>query len=1196
MAEPFIHCHVHTEYSLLDGASRIEPLIDRAVELGMPAIAMTDHGVMYGAIEFYLQAKQRGVKPILGLEAYVAPRARTGRDPKLDVNPFHFTLLAHDLDGYRNLLRLTSTAHLEGFYYKPRVDRDLLAAHAKGVIALSGCLQSEVTRALLRDDYGAAREAAAAFRDIYGAGNFYLEIQDHGLPDQQRNIAGMRRLAADLGLPLIATNDVHYVRREDAEAQDALMCIQMNISLTDTNKPRMGDVPEFYLKSADEMAQRFAELPDALRSPLEIAGRVEVDLDLGKTRLPHFPVPESHTADSYLRQLCEEGLRRIYGRPTAEQQARLEMELQVIGQTGYAAYFLIVWDFVTFARRRGILTTVRGSAAGSLVLYSLAVTDVDPLRYRLPFERFLNLERYTMPDIDCDFMDSRRDEVIRYVIDKYGADHVAQIITFGTMGARQAVRDIGRVMGLPYGDVDRIAKLIPFNAPLEEALRDPELKRSAEESPSVGRVLDLAQKLEGVARHASTHAAGVIISREPLIDQVPLTRATKGDLVMTQYDMGAVEKAGLLKIDFLGLSYLSILDRALKIINATRGVAVDLTAIPLDDMATFELLSRGETVGIFQLEGAGMTRYIKELKPTRVEDIMAMVALFRPGPMAYIPSYIRRKHGQEKITTPHRLMDDVLADTYGVMVYQEDVMAVTQAVAGYTLAQADVLCYAIRKKIKDKLEAQRELFLAGARKKGVPKRTADEIWELFEPFARYGFNRAHAACYGLIAYQTAYLKANYPAEYMSALLTAESQGQDWMAKVANAVAECERMGIKVFPPDVNESMDTFTVVGAADAAGAIRFGLSGIKNVGGSAVESILAARAAAPFESLADLVSRVDTRTVNKRVLESLIKAGAFDSLRRPRAALLQEIDAALSAGQRAARERSGSQTGLFDLGSALAPAAEPGAEVEEFSKAELLAMERDMLGLYLSGHPLASARDRLEARITTNIAQLGEMRDRSDVVIGGLVTALKRTTTKAGSAMAFLTLEDLTGGVEVIVFPKTYEQNHLNLRRDAILVVRGKLDVADQQVKVLADAVIPLDETPAAVEAPKAPAPSALAVARASVAAAPAVARVPVAVPAAVAVTEGPAEAGGESGQAAALHVVVDASLHGEDGLRRLRDVLARHQGERPVVLTVRADGREVRMQARGVRVADGSRVVEAVDELLGPRSASWIVGSHG
>ncbi|MDR7518486.1 MAG: DNA polymerase III subunit alpha [Armatimonadota bacterium] len=1146
MSESFVHCHLHTEYSLLDGASRIEPLMRAAAALGMPAIAITDHGAMYGVIEFFLKAREYGLKPIIGIEAYVAPRRHTDRDPKLDINPYHLVLLATDLEGYRNLLRLTSAAHLDGFYYKPRVDRDLLARHSRGLIALSGCLQGEVARALLREDEQAAREVAAAYRDIFGPGGYYLEIQDHGLPDQQRNIQGMLRLAADLDLPLVATNDVHYVHRDEAEAQDALMCIQMNVTLSSTAKPRMGEVPEFYLKSPQEMAARFAEIPQALRATMEIADRVQLDLDLGRLKLPHFPVPEGETPDSYLRRLCEEGLRARYGTPTAAQRQRLDDELRVIAQTGYAAYFLIVWDFVAFARRRGILTTVRGSAAGSLVLYTLGVTDVDPLHYRLPFERFLNLERYTMPDIDVDFMDSRRDEVIRYVIDKYGADHVAQIITFGTMGARQAVRDIGRVMGLPYGDVDRIAKLIPFNASIDEALRaDPELRRAGEETPAVQRLLDLARKLEGVARHASTHAAGVIISRDPLIDHVPVQRATKGDLVMTQYDMDAVERIGLLKMDFLGLSYLTILDRALAIIEQVRGVRVDLKDIPLDDQATFDLLSRGETVGIFQLEGAGMTRYLKDLRPSRIEDIMAMVALFRPGPMANIPAYIRRKHGQEPITYPHPLMEPVLADTYGVMVYQEDVMAVCQAVAGYTLAEADVLCYAIRKKIKGKLEAQREQFIAGARKRGVAKRVADQIWEQFEPFARYGFNRAHAATYGLLAYQTAYLKANYPAEYMAAVLTTEAAGQDWMAKVAAAVAECERMGIRVLPPDVNESEDTFTV-----ADGAIRFGLSAVKHVGVGAVEAILRARRhGGPFASLADLVARVDTRVVNKRVLESLIKAGAFDSLGRPRAALLQEIDAAMSSGQRLARAGAGSQTGLFELGEAVVglPAAEPA--VEEFSRAELLAMERDMLGLYISGHPLAHARDRLAQHTTQTIAQLAEMRDRSDVTVGGLITAVKRTTTKTGSAMAFLTLEDLTGGVEVIVFPKTYEQSHLALRRDAIVVVRGRLDVAEQQVKVLADAVVLLDDAQPAVEAPE-----------------------------------------------GCLHVLLDADRHGEDGLHRLRALLDRHQGDRPVLLTVRADGREVQMEAGDLRVAPTAAVVQEVEELLGPSTAWWESDGRG
>src|SRR5579875_2928648 len=732
MAGEFVHCHVHTEYSLLDGESRIDPLLQRAAELGMPALAITDHGVMYGVIEFYDRARSLGLRPLIGIEAYVAPRRMSDRDPKLDAASSHLVLLAENAEGYRNLLRLTTAAHLEGFYYKPRIDRELLSRHAAGLIGLSGCLQGDVPRALLRGDVAGAREMAA-------------------------------------------TNHVHYVTRDEADAQDALMCIQMGIGLDQRDKPRMGDTPEFYLKSAEEMAARFREVPEALRTTLEIAERCDVEIEMGQLRLPHFPVPEGETAESYLRRLCEEGLRRLYGGITPELRERLDYELDVIGRMGYAPYFLIVQDFVNFARRRGIVTTVRGSAAGSLVLYACGVTDVDPIAYRLPFDRFLNLERYTMPDIDVDFMDSRRDEVIRYVVEKYGADRVAQIITFGTMGARAAIRDVGRVMGLPYAEVDRIAKLVPgANVTIRDAVAsEPELRAAAESSPSIRRLLDLAQKLEGVARHASTHAAGVIISRDPLIDLVPLQRATKGDLLMTQYDMNSLARLGLLKIDFLGLANLTILDTAMAIIRQTRGIEIDLQRIPLDDRATYELLSSGETTGIFQLEGRGMTRYLKELRPDRIEDVMAMVALFRPGPMANIPSYIRRKHGQEPVTYAHPLLEPVLKETYGVMVYQEDIMTVAQAIAGYTLAEADVLCYAIRKKVKDKLLAQRDKFASGARARGVPQRVVDQIFEQFEPFARYGFNRAHAACYGLIAYYTAYLKAHFPAEYMTAVLSSE---------------------------------------------------------------------------------------------------------------------------------------------------------------------------------------------------------------------------------------------------------------------------------------------------------------------------------------------------------------------------------------------------------------------------------------
>src|SRR2546425_10629579 len=971
----------------------------------------------------------------------------------------------------------------------------------------------------------------------------------------------MIELSRSLGLPLIATNDVHYVQRGDADAQDTLMCIQMNVNLDATDKPRMGQTPEFYLKWAEEMAGAFQELPSALATTTEVAERAALELELDAVKLPHFPVPAGETPESYLRHLCAQGLQTIFGRVPGEARQRLDYELSIIERMGYAPYFLIVQDFVAFAKRNGILTTVRGSAAGSLVLYTLGVTDVDPLQYRLPFERFLNPQRYTMPDIDVDFMDSRRDEVIRYVTDKYGADRVAQIITFGTMGARQAVRDVGRVMGLPYGDVDRIAKLIPFNATLDDAVRsEPELQRAAEDSPQIHRVLDLAHKLAGVARHASTHAAGVIISRDPLIEHVPLQKATKGDLVMTQYDMIAVEKIGLLKMDFLGLANLTILDTAMKIIEQTRSHRVDLQRIPLDDTKTYELLAAGETVGIFQLEGAGMTRYLKELRPSNIQDTMALVALFRPGPMANIPTYIRRKHGQEPIAYPHPALEPVLRETYGVMVYQEDVMAVAQAVAGFSPAEADVLRYAIGKKIRDKLQQQRAKFMAGCVDQGVSGHVAEQIFEQFEPFARYGFNRAHAACYGLIAYYTAYLKANYPAEYMAAVLSSVAGDSD---KIAAAVAECVRMGISVLPPDVNESFENFTVTGEA-----IRFGLAAVKNVGLGAVEAILVARKTdGPFASLGDLVARVDSHAANRRVLESLVKAGALDSLGAPRAQMLQTLDDAMEAAQEVQRARASGQTGLFDVAEGATPVEEsPAAPVDEFSKEELLAMEKEMLGLYISDHPLRHVHDVMATRINASLSQLVDLPDKTLVTVGGIVTAVKRTTTRGGSAMAFVTLEDLTGSCEVIIFPRNYEQVHFLLKRDAVIVVRGKVDIAEQQAKLLADRVLTLEDAEEVAPLP---------------------------VLTASASANGDGDTAGDSPPApqvpGALHVRVDAGQLGEEGLHRLKELLGRRHGDLPVLLHVRASDREVVMDARDLRVAASAELQAELETLLGA-GAVW------
>jgi DNA polymerase-3 subunit alpha len=1051
----FVHLHVHTEYSLLDGHSRIRPLVRRAADLGMRAIAVTDHGAMHGAIEFYKAARKASVKPILGVEAYQAARRHTDRDPRLDASSFHLTLLARDDEGYRNLIRLLTRAHLDGFYYRPRIDRDLLASHSRGLIGLSGCLQGEIPQRILDGDLLGARELAVQYRDVFEPGNFFIELQNQGLAEQQRLLPELVGLARGIDLPIVATNDVHYISAGDADAQDALMCVQMNKTLHDPSRPKLGDFPRFYLKSAAEMARLFGDLPEAVRNTVEIAERCNVGIELDVPKLPEFPLPDGFTAQGYLRHLCEQGIRRLYPRLTSEIRERLDYELGVIEKMAYAAYFLIVADFVGFAKQRGILTTVRGSAAGSLVLYACGVTDVDPLAYKLPFDRFLNLERYTLPDIDVDFMDTRRDEVIRYVMDKYGSDRVAQIITFGTMKARQAVRDVGRALGMRYGDVDRIAKRVPPASTLETAIRsDPELRATADANEQGARLLHLVRKLEGVARNASTHAAGVIISRDPLTEHAPLTRGKDG-AVMTQYDMDSVADIGLLKFDFLGLKYLTILDTALRIVEQRRGARPDLGDIPLDDPKTYQLLSSGETTGVFQLESPGMRRCLKELRPSGIQDIMAIVALYRPGPMANIPAYIRRKHGRERATCPHPLLEPVLRDTHGIMVYQEDVMAAAQAIAGYTLAEADVLRYAIGKKIPEKIAAHREKFLAGARRNAVPADVAEATWKMFEPFARYGFNRAHAACYGLVAYRTAYLKSNYPTEYMAAALIADSGDLD---RVALDVEECRRMGIAVLPPDINESETDFAIIGQA----AIRFGLDAIKNAGTGAAGQIVRARqAAGPFRSLHDFCARVDGRTVTKKTLESLIKAGAMDSFGH-RAALLAAIDDAVQHGAARRRRAAGAQTGLF----AFAPEADPGPPLPDAAPLDsrtLLAMEREMLGLYVTDHPARAWQPALDRLGAQRIADLAAAADRDPVVIGGIVTHVRPMTSKSGGdRFATMTIEDPTGSAEVVVWPSAYERCAAILRPDAAVAVRGRMDASDLRMKVLANAVSPIDSPP--------------------------------------------------------------------------------------------------------------------------------------
>jgi DNA polymerase-3 subunit alpha len=1045
----FTHLHVHSEFSLLDGLGRIDDLASQASALGFDSLALTDHGALYGAVAFYQACEKRGIKPLIGVETYVARRAMTDREGKADAQPFHLILLARDWTGYRNLCRIVTDAHLDGYYYKPRIDRDYLAQHAEGLIGLSACLNGEIPRALEVEDWESARRLAGSYGDIFGAGNFFLEVQDHGLPEQRRLTEQLIRLGPEVGLPLVATNDLHYVHKTQAEAHDVLLCVGTASNLDTPNRMKF-ETPEFYLKSAADMGRLFGELPEALANTRRIAEMTDLKIPFGELKLPQFPVPDGQTVESWLRAECQRGLQRRYGDDNPEAQARLDYELDVILRMGYAGYFLIVADFTRFAREQGIATTCRGSAPGSVVTYTLGITPVDPIRYELPFERFLNPDRVTMPDIDVDFEDSRRDEVIAYVTRKYGTDHVAQIITFGTMLARAAIRDVGRVLGLGYSEVDRIAKAVPnqLGIKLEEALETPELKGLYEGDAQVKKLIDLARQVEGVARNASTHAAGVVISREPLTDLMPLQRATNSDSLMTQYEMHGVEALGLLKFDFLGLSNLTILRQAIDLIAEQRGgERIDLETIPLDDAKTFELLASGETTGVFQLESPGMRRYVRDLRPTSVLDLAAMVALYRPGPMDNIPAYIRRKHGQEPVSYLHPLLEPYLAKTYGIFVYQEDIMSAAKALGGFTGPEADTLGYAIRKKKSSVLRAQKERFVRQAGERGVRPEVIDAVFKAFEPFERYGFNKAHATCYGLIAYQTAYLKANYTVEYMASVLTAV---RDSTEKVAAAVAECRRLGIEVRPPDVHLSGLHFTVEGDA-----IRFGLLAVKNVGQGAIESIVAARdAGGEFRSLADLCTRVDLRLANRRVLESLVKVGALSRFGHA-AQLLDALDDALGAGQAVQRDRISGQTSLFDVAVEADMIERPLPHSTEVPLRERLRWEKELLGLYLSDHPLGDIAEQIGRFVTAYSGELGEELDQQRVVIGGVVTGMRSVITKARATMGVATLEDLQGSLEVIVFPKVLEATAPTWRADSIVLVAGRVDHKGDASVLLADAV---------------------------------------------------------------------------------------------------------------------------------------------
>jgi DNA polymerase-3 subunit alpha len=1067
----FSHLHVHTEYSLLDGMCRIPHLMQRAKELGMDSLAITDHGVMYGVIKFYLEAMAAGIKPIIGCEVYVAPNSRLSRTAA-DKNNYHLILLAKNQTGYRNLIRLTTAAHLEGFYYKPKVDRELLEQHHEGLIALSACLAGEIPRLIFERRLEEAKQVARWYKQTFG--DFYLEIQRHPIPELEQINPALISMAEELDIPLVATNDVHYINQEDAPSHDLLVCIGTNSTINDEKRIKMaGDF--YYLKSAEEMAALYRDIPQAIENTERIAQMCHLKLEFGRLHLPEIDLPQGVSADQFLADLCHRSLSQYYPNPTPEIKQRLDYELEVIKKTQFANYFLVVWDIISFAKKENILYGVRGSAAASIVLRCLGITEVDPIENKLVFERFLNLERKEMPDIDLDFQDDRREQVIAYVSQKYGQDHVAQIITFGTLGARAAIRDTGRALGMSYGDVDRVARLVPFRPgmTLERAMAEnSELRTIYDEDRIIRNLVDSAQKLEGVSRHASTHAAGVVISREPLTRYVPLQRAVRGDTeatVMTQFPMEDIAQIGLLKMDFLGLANLTILGKAKEIIHQSRGIDIDLHHIPMDDDKTFALLSSGETTGVFQLEGAGMRRYIKELKPTTFSDIAAMIALYRPGPMEHIPTFIKAKHGLEPIRYPHPALTSILEETYGVVVYQDQVLFIVQAFAGYSLGQADIFRKAMGKKIPSVMKKERQNFIAGAKKNEFSADVAAEVFTLIEPFAGYAFNKAHSFSYALVAYQTAYLKANYPAEYITAFLVTNA---DQLEKIATAAAECRRLGISVLPPDINHSRTSFSIEGGDGSAPAIRFGLAAIKNVGVGAIEPLVAEREkGGEFKSIEDLCRRADMHNINRRVLESLIKAGALDCL-GDRGTLLGNVGRIMALAQREQRLRETGQSTMFDLWGKTMPTPMPSLDLEpaEIPMKEKLAGERELTGVYLSEHPFTAFAAKVAAENTTLCGHIDAELVGQVVIVAGMVASVHHSFTKDRRPFASVVLEDLDGRVEVMVWPKVYASTRDLWQEGNILLVEGKVRLRDDRVQLSCETVrrYQPEAPPAVVEEP--------------------------------------------------------------------------------------------------------------------------------
>ncbi|MGH7321667.1 MAG: DNA polymerase III subunit alpha [Candidatus Rokuibacteriota bacterium] len=1133
----FVHLHVHSEYSLLDGAAHLKRLVERAGRLGFPALALTDHGNLFGAMDFYRLAHDAGIRPILGVELYVAPGSRFDRAP-VDGHyegANHVTALVRNETGYRNLIKLVSKGYLEGFYYKPRVDKELLAQHADGLLLLSGCLNSEVSRLLLAGEGQRAQEVAGWYVEVFGRGHYFMEVQSHGLPDQIRVTEGTVRIARALGIGVAGTNDSHYLESSDARAHEVLLCLQTGAKLSDPNRWRFA-TEEFYLKSAEEMRKVFAEVPEAYVNTMAVAEQCDLELTFDQFHLPRYEVPAGHTLDSYLSELAYAGCAARYGDPSPEVTARLEHELTIIRDMRFSGYFLVVWDFIRFARDRGIAVGPgRGSAAGSLVAYCLGITSIDPLRYGLLFERFLNRGRKSMPDMDIDFADDGRDEVIRYVEQKYGRENVAQIITFNVLKAKAVIRDVGRVLGMPFGEVDRVAKFVPdtLNITLDDALRQsPALAEAVKARPEMVELWQIAKRLEGLSRHAGKHAAGVVISDQPLMEYVPLYRDPKGDEIITQYPMGPIERLGLLKMDFLGLRTLTVIANSVRLIRENRGIQLDPERFPLDDTKTYQLLSDARTFGVFQLESAGMREALRQLRPERLEDVIAIVALYRPGPMQKIPEFTALRHGRVRPSYEHPLMEKHLRETYGIMVYQEQVMQIASDLAGFSMRDADELRQAMGKKKPEIMAEQRAKFVDGATARGVKARVAERIFDLMEKFAGYGFNKSHAAAYAMVAYQTAYLKANYAVEFMAALLTSEMANTD---KIVIHIDECRTMGIDVLPPDVNVSGFQFGV-----AEQAIRFGLGAIKNVGEKAIQSIVEARENGDaFASLADFCCRVDGQLVNRRVAESLIKAGAFDLLGHARAYLLAGLDAAFDGGQRHQRERDQGQGSIFDLlgGDATPPRAalaEP--SVPEWDPDQLLLYEKEVLGFYLSGHPLKRVWEQAQRVGAIGTADLASRTDGARVLMCGLAGRIQEVNTKKGERMAFVTLEDMDGSIEVTVFPEPLRQGGDHLRSGVPLLVRGRVAGTTSPRKLLAEEIRPLR-----VEGER-----------------------------------------GELATVCRIRVTPDAG--GIESLRAVRAICEAHAGPVPLYLHLVVNGAEVVVRSRRLSVRASPALVADIEARLG------------